>query len=268
MREYPLLPSANLELAVRLERAVAAIAQDAVEAHRRLYPDSAAEWIACAGGVAAFIDEASPLTQIKGAGMDPPVMEASLDTAEEFYEQRQAPVTFCVTPFADPALFTYLSRRGYEIGAFENTLIRAIAAGEEWERCGAAIAEDAREWSTLLAEAFFDVVTPGGLQLGQTLFAIPSCRNIILRAEGTGVAAAQLDIRDRLAVFQCDGTLRRYRGNGLQKMLIRERLALAAAEGCDLAMAETQPGSISQANYEALGFRVAYTRITLVKPCM
>ena len=37
------------------------------------------------------------------------------------------------------------------------------------------------------------------------------------------------------------------------------------AEGCDLATAATLPGSVSQRNYERHGFRVAYTRATLVR---
>jgi hypothetical protein len=32
------------------------------------------------------------------------------------------------------------------------------------------------------------------------------------------------------------------------------------AEGCDLAGASVAPGSVSQRNYERLGFQVAYTK--------
>ncbi|MBM3787195.1 MAG: hypothetical protein FJW30_22795 [Acidobacteria bacterium] len=188
-----------------------------------------------------------------------------MDAVEAFYEPLMAPVSFTLAPFADPALFTFLSRRGYEIGAFENVMIREVAGGGDDPET--VEASDAGEWPLAMAQAFFEVAAPGGLELARTLFALPSAVSLIVRAETTPAAVAQLDVRDGLAVFQCDGTLRQFREAGLQKKLIRARLALAARRGCDLATADTQPGSVSQRNYETCGFRVAYTRMTLVKPC-
>jgi hypothetical protein len=37
----------------------------------------------------------------------------------------------------------------------------------------------------------------------------------------------------------------------------------ALVESCDLAMASTQPGSVSQRNYERAGFQVVYTKVTM-----
>ena len=65
---------------------------------------------------------------------------------------------------------------------------------------------------------------------------------------------------------QHDLRCRRYRRASLQAKLIQERLSRAAQAGCDMATADTEPGSASQRNYEKLGFRVAYTRVTLIKP--
>ncbi|MBM3768424.1 MAG: hypothetical protein FJW32_23835, partial [Acidobacteria bacterium] len=84
----------DLALAVRLEKAAAAMGRDVVDAHRCLFPASNAAWIDCAGGVASFLDEASPLTQSRGAGMITPTAESSLDAVEAFYEERMAPVSF------------------------------------------------------------------------------------------------------------------------------------------------------------------------------
>ena len=114
----------NLALAQRLERASAALGHDAVQAHRGLFPHSEAAALECGGGVAVFLNEESPLTRIRGAGY----AEFSLDEVEEFFASRMAPVTLTLTPFANPALFTNLTHRGYDFGTFENTLIRAITA--------------------------------------------------------------------------------------------------------------------------------------------
>ena len=254
---------ASRDLAVRLEKASAALGHDAVQAHRGLFPSSAAEAFPAGSGVAVFLNEESPLTQVRGAGL----AEFSLDDVEQFYAERMAPVTLTLTPFADAALYTNLARRGYEFGTFENTLVRAVTDADAVNDPDVVIADDPAEWSQMMAEAFFDVVTAMGRDLGQTLFALPTCRNLIIRGGAEPAAGAQLDVRDGLGIFQCDGTLPRFRGEGLQAKLIRTRLSMAAQAGCDIVTADTMPGSQSQRNYERQGFRVVYTKVTLIKPC-
>lgn len=250
---------ADLALAQRLERASAALGHDAVQAHRGLFPHSEAAALECGSGVAVFLNEESPLTQIRGAGY----ADFSLDEVEEFFASRMAPVTLTLTPFADPALFTNLTHRGYDFGTFENTLIRPITGADITEDDPVILpAQDRTEWAELMAEAFFGVATNMGRDLAQTLFALPTCQNLIVPT----AAGAQLDIRDNLAIFQCDGTVQPARGHGLQSKLIRHRLSLAAQAGCNLATADVAPGSQSQRNYERHGFQVAYTKVTMLKP--
>lgn len=258
---------ANLALALRLESASAALARWSAEVHPTLFPESAATSIPCGSGTACFLDETSPLTQIKGAGMIAPTFEGDIDAAEAFYEERMAPVTFILCPFADAAIFTYLSRRGYEIGSFENALFRPLSPADILPPDTDIISADAPEdWASTVGESFFDVVTPAGLELGRTLFHLPNTQNLLIRDGETTFAGAQLGFHEGLALFQCDGTIRRYRRAGLQAKLIQDRLSRAAQAGCDMATADTEPGSASQRNYEKLGFRVAYTRVTLIKP--
>ena len=54
-----------------------------------------------------------------------------------------------------------------------------------------------------------------------------------------------------------------HRNLGMQHALIAARLAAALAAGCDLAVVHTEPGSPSQRNVERLGFRLAYTKVTM-----
>lgn len=265
LREFgwrPMIHS-TLALATRLERAAAALGRDAIQAHRGLFPSSEAEVFPAGSGVAVFLNEESPLTQVRGAGY----AEFSLDEVERFFADRMAPVTFTLTPFADAALYTNLMYRGYEFGTFENTLVRGVSDADIASDPDVSLAGDPAEWSGMMAESFFDDVTPMGRDLGQTLFALPTCRNLIIRAGADPAAGAQLDIRSRLGIFQCDGTLTRFRGEGLQAKLIRARLSMAAKEGCDLVTADTAPGSQSQRNYERQGFHVVYTKVTLIRPC-
>jgi GNAT superfamily N-acetyltransferase len=255
---------AGRDLAIRLEQASAALGWDAVQAHRGLFPHSEAAAIPAGGGVAVFLNEESPLTQVRGAGYAP----FDLDEIEHFYAERMAPVTISLTPFADASLFTNLAYRGYEFGTMENTLIRVLTeADRSAPDSDIEVAADALEWSHSMAEAFFGEVTAMGRDLGRTLFALPTCRSLIVRAGAEPAAGAQLDLRDGLAILQCDGTLPPFRAEGLQTKLIRARLSLAVAAGCDLATADVAPGSQSQRNYERMGFQVAYTKVTLLKPC-
>jgi len=47
--------------------------------------------------------------------------------------------------------------------------------------------------------------------------------------------------------------------------VLHARLAAATTAGCDLATVQTTPGSGSQRNVERMGFRLAYTKPTLVR---
>jgi ribosomal protein S18 acetylase RimI-like enzyme len=61
------------------------------------------------------------------------------------------------------------------------------------------------------------------------------------------------------------GTLAEFRGRGLQTALLRTRMAAALEAGCEFAVVVTQGGTASQRNAERLGFRVAYSKVTVIK---
>jgi GNAT superfamily N-acetyltransferase len=61
------------------------------------------------------------------------------------------------------------------------------------------------------------------------------------------------------------GTLAPYRGRGLQTALLRARMAAAWQNDCQYAVVVTQGGTTSQRNAERLGFRVAYSKVTVIK---
>jgi ribosomal protein S18 acetylase RimI-like enzyme len=61
------------------------------------------------------------------------------------------------------------------------------------------------------------------------------------------------------------GTAVEFRRRGLQTALLHARLAAAAQAGCEYAVVVTQGGSASQRNCERIGFRVAYSKVTVIK---
>ena len=60
-------------------------------------------------------------------------------------------------------------------------------------------------------------------------------------------------------------TLPEFRGRGVQTALINRRLWAAAQQGSEYAVVSTTPGSGSQRNMERRGFRLAYSKIVMVR---
>lgn len=85
---------------------------------------------------------------------------------------------------------------------------------------------------------------------------LPAVRRFLVREGEKPVAAAGMTIHDDVAVLGAASTLPAHRGRGAQLELLRRRLAVAAAEGCTLAVATARPESASAANLERAGFRL------------
>src|SRR5678816_45243 len=94
-------PFADLELARRLEGTEARTNVEFVEARKKAFPDSGAEWFEIAGTRAMFDSPGSPLTQTFGLGMFEPVTAEQLDEIEQFFQKRGADVFHEVCPLAD-----------------------------------------------------------------------------------------------------------------------------------------------------------------------
>jgi GNAT superfamily N-acetyltransferase len=99
---------------------------------------------------------------------------------------------------------------------------------------------------------------------------ITFCRNPcstawLAESEDAPLAGAAMGIYEGAAMFYGDATLPEARRRGAQSALVYHRLLHAQSAGCDLAMACTLPGSISQRNYERFGFRVAYTKVLVMR---
>jgi len=240
---------------------------EALDARARapLHPGSAI--LEAGGGVAVFVGAESPLTHAIGIGLDGPVREAELNGIEAFFRSRGAPVSFDLSPMADPGLFEALGSRGYRITEFNNVLVKPLAGVEIvfTPRVRRAIAGEDDLWSHVLGEGFFEKaeLTHEEMDIGRDLFRMPGAMCYLASVDGQAAAGAALTIRGGLATLCADGTIARFRHLGLQRELIAARLNEAVAQRCDLATASALPGSQSQRNYERMGFAVAYTKLTL-----
>ena len=235
----------DLEFARRLEMAET-MPPDCVEAQRRHAPSRpiAAEIIA--GGVAFFGGPTYPANQIVGMGLYGQVTSDNVDRVEHFYHSRGVPATVVVSPLADPGLLTLLGQRGYRIAEFNSVLIRRIGANEPFTPpAGIAIErvsdETASLWAHAIARGFSDVV-PVSDEIFAGFVALPGALNFLARIEGTvaGGCCGRIIPEARIAALYGSATLPSLRRRGV-------------------------PGSGSQRNMERRGFRVAYTKVVMVR---
>jgi len=254
---------AGLQLARRIEAAEAANARACQEAQ----PDAA--FLEIAGGVAVFAGAESPLTQVVGIGLNGPVHETEIETIESFFRCRGARVTIDLCPLADPGLVEVLGERGYRPTEFNNVLVKALdgSAANLAPRVRRALPDEVELWSCTVGEGFFEQaeLTADEMEVGRAVFCMTdSLCYLATSSAGETAGGAAMAVRRGLAILFADGVVTRFRRQGLHGELIASRLNDAVVQGCDLATASTQPGSLSQRNYTRAGFQVAYTKVTLV----
>ena len=257
----------DLGLSRRLERAEGHACAEYAKARRRLFPDSGADWMECAGACAVFDGIDSPITQSFGLGLFEQLTPASLDLIERFFLDRAAPVLHEVSPHAGVPALDMLCAHHYRPIEISNVLYRPVEQptvehqahirvrvigpheGQLWANV------NARGWAHEHPE-LLDFL----LQLGTISAACEQSLCFLAEFQGVPGAAAVLCVHDGVALFSGSATVPELRRRGLQTALLRERMRYAFEHGCDLAMIVAQPGSDSQRNAERKGFKIAYTR--------
>ena len=262
---------ADLDLARRLELADAAKHIDYAEARAKLLGTGCCAWERIGGGYAVFAGADNPYTRVVGLGLDGPVSEAVVGQFEAFYRRRGAQPAFSLCPLADPTLLEHLNRRGYCVEMFMHVWFRPLAPDDSFPAPPSGIGLRAIEPEE--ADLWTLVAFRGGLDSDE---AIPNDNVIIapypLMAQarcwlawhdGEPAGAATLAVHDGMASLFGASTRVPHRKLGVQHAFLAVRLAAAVDAGCDLAVVHTEPGSPSQRNVERLGFRLAYTKLTM-----
>ncbi len=226
------------------------------------------------GGHVIFAGLGSPIGHAAGLGLDRPFPETELDRVENFYRSHHAPAQVDLTPLHDGSVFEMFKQRGYAIAELNNVLFRRLDQNETFPPPPAGCtlrrgrAEEARELGAIVERAFFpdgtpepykDLITPLYSMEGAVTFA--ASMDGALAACGAGLVIPE----HRVFAVCGAGTAAEFRGRGLQTALLRARLAAAAEAGCEYAVVVTNGGTISQRNCERMGFRVAYSKVTVIK---
>ena len=217
-----------------------------------------------AGGFAHWRGPGHPLNQALGL-----VEALSQDDLQELESFLGDPTVLELSPAADPGLWPLLAQRGYRLQQFIQLLARPLDGGTPPGAAGdirVATPDQEDLFSRLVGACFMDrddwrdQEPPFVASL-----EVPEAWAFLAFVGEEPAGGGMLGLVDGVALFSGDGVLPRFRGRGLQKALIRARLAWAGARGCDTACASTLPGTPSQRAYEACGFRVAYPKVEMAR---
>lgn len=225
------------------------------------------------GGHMIFAGLGSPIGRATGAGFDRKLTVEDLDRVEQFYRSHQAPSQVDLCPLHEPAVFEMFKERGYGIAELNNVLYRQLDREEKFAmppgcEIRRGVREEAEASSAIVERAFFPDGAPEAFQgLLTPLYQVEGAVTFVASIEGKMAACgAGLVIPEHRVFAVCGaGTLVEFRGRGLQTALLRARLATAAEAGSEYAVVVTQGGTPSQRNCERLGFRVAYSKVTVTK---
>jgi GNAT superfamily N-acetyltransferase len=267
---------ATLALAQRVERAE--IDFCAVGAGVGV-PGGAAS-IEVGGGRAVCGQPGSPLNKVLGLGLGVTVTDADLDVLEQFYDERECPIQIELCPLVSTDLVAKLHERDYVLKGFENELgcvLPAIAASGNGLVVDVLTGDrDQEAFLRASVEGFAvpdwnsepqDGPAPDVLEtLGRVMrqFIHPDIVRYLVRIDGEPAGAAASVITNGVLGIFGTGTRPVYRRRGVQSALVAK--ALDDARGrADLAIATTEPGSISQRTFERFGFQVLYTRAILLR---
>ena len=272
---------ASPDLAARIERAEAGLLADSALASAHRLHDTRGFVLRLAGGVASYGGAGSPLNKVAGIGFAGGLEARELAEVEAAFAERGCPVQVELSTLADPSIGALLTRRGYALVGFENVLGGSLAdppvgpapAGIVISR---SPADELALWLDVVIEAFAHPDTQGvptheefpravlEAALG-AMTASEGFHRFLARIGGAVAGGASMRLAQGVAQLCGAATAPALRRRGVQTALLAERLAIAKAGGCDVAVVTTQPGSKSQENAQRQGFGLLYSRAILVR---
>ncbi len=235
-----------------------------------------------AGGVAVYAGPSSPMSKLIGVGFGALPDAAQLAVIEAHFDAAGEALQAELSSFADPALCQLLAARGYQLSGFENVLGRALG---EHDQFGAAMPglqirqmapHEDRLWLTHSIHGFQHADTQGvaAPELAPAALLESALEGFLLAPgflrygawlDGELAAVGAMRLDGKIAQLCGATTEPLFRRLGLQTALLRHRLAVAAAAGCELVVMTTQPGSKSHENGCRQGFVQLLNRALMVR---
>ena len=215
---------ADLALSRRLERAEGHACVRFAAARRRLFPESGAEWIECAGAYAVFDGIESPVTQTFGLGIFEELTAASLDVTERFFRDRGAQVLHEVSPLVGVAALDLLCARHYRPIEISNVMYRPVERPPAEDHGNIMVrvtgSDDTQLWTDISAKGWtheHPEVLDFVLQAGAISSAREQSPCFLAELDGKPGAAGALCIHEGVALFAGAATVPEMRQRGCRR---------------------------------------------------
>lgn len=246
------------------------------------------------GGWACRDEPGNWLNYAAGCGLAGPVSRDEVRALRRLYEEAGIEPRLEICPFIDPTLTRALADEGFVVRNFETVYYRGLDA----ERSGAA-GDGANDpanggWRALgppgleilvldpsdeaALDDFARTALSGFLPEGVTEFpqafmdsskrVARQAATVCIRAmlDGACVGAGAMEVRGPVACLFGVSVRPAFRKRGVQRAMLAWRLREAARRGAVVATIGSRPGVATERNAQRAGFRVAYTKLVLVRP--
>jgi hypothetical protein len=262
------------KLAQRIEAVNAQALIANVRAAQQLFPDSNADIINVADGVAAFVGADIPLSYAVNLGMHSAVSDDDIARVVDFYRERGAVPQVNVCELADSSLLAALRNHNFQLHSFVN-----ILACDLKNYCGDfsippeirvrhAEKHEADLWTRVVDGGFGNggELTENHRRMCLMLFSHDGAYPYFAELDGVAAGGGLLMLHEGNAGLAAASVLPEFRRRGVHSALIRARLNDGMAAGCDIAGYFCEPGGNSQRNAERHGFRLAYAKAVMKQP--
>jgi len=242
--------------------------------------DVAGESRPIAGGIMARGAPGSWINNAVNLGLSGPVTRAEIEELIEWHSSVGSEPRAEVAPFVDPSTLTAFADLGFVTSAFESVFFRELSETEAVRpvfdpppgvsiiRIDPRDAEEVRAYSVAAMSGFFPPGSgPTEVDFEISARCVRHLRTIALAARvgDRFVGAGAMEVSGQVAGLFGLSVLPEFRRQGIQQMLIAERVNLAARAGATLATIGSRPGIGTERNVRRMGFHLAYVKSIMVK---
>jgi GNAT superfamily N-acetyltransferase len=193
---------------------------------------------------------------------------------ESFFAGRGLPPAIELCSWAPSGLLDELGRRRFRPGWFRNVYVRRaghVAAAHHGPAVLVREVDDASiaTWQRVLADG--NAIADPAARATSDEFAaaahtMAGRSDYLAELDGTPAGCGSLERIDGVGWVGAAATAPELGGRGVQGALLRHRIDVAMAQGCDLVAASALPGGRSARNLERHGFTQAYAQLVMVLP--
>ncbi len=196
-----------------------------------------------------------------------------LDELEAFYAAAALAPALEVASWAPAPLITRLAGRGYVVAWFRNVYVAALddhpMPAHPAMTVRQVTAGSLDEWLDVLRRSNA-MTSPADARVSdeyaRAAHDVAGATDFLADLDGTAVGCGSLVRDGGIGWLGGAATIAEYRQRGVQGALVRHRMAVAHAAGCELAVATAMPAGGSARNLARLGFTLAYCQAVMTRP--